>query len=219
MNSKPNDSQKIAHGPLVVGVGASAGGLEAFQGLLKALGDSPGIAIVFVQHLDPSSKSLLSELLKSSTSMDVVAIKGRRAIKANTIYVCPPQTLLELRKGFIRIAKTNEGVQRGDAATPIDHLFHSLAEDQGDRGVGVILSGGGSDGTLGLKAISDRGGLTFAQDSRSASHESMPRSAATTGQPPVKRGAVTWPSADTPSRRITCDAVIIRIFMSVDRET
>ncbi len=163
--------------PLVVGVGASAGGLEAFGALLTALGDSPGFAVVFVQHLDPNSKSLLPELLRSSTPMPIVEISGRKKLKRNTVYVSPPQSLLELKYGFVRIV---EPAERRHPAV-IDYFFHSLSEDLGARAIGVILSGGGTDGTLGLKAISDRGGLTFAQEPRSASHDSMPRSAATTG--------------------------------------
>ena len=170
---------KEMQSPLVVGVGvgASAGGLEAFQGLLTALGDSPGFSVVFVQHLDPHSKSVLTELLQKSTPMPVVEISGRKKLKLNTVYVCPAQSLLELKNGSVRIAEPAE--ERQPAA--IDYFFHSIAEDLGARGIGVILSGGGTDGTLGLKAISDRGGLTFAQEPRSASHDSMPRSAATTG--------------------------------------
>jgi len=163
--------------PLIVGVGASAGGLEAFQRLLTAIGDAPNMAIVFVQHLDPTSKSLLADLLAKSTAMSIVELAGRQKIKSNTVYVCPPQTLLELKNGFVSCVESEDERQAG----AIDHFFHSIAESQGDRGIGVILSGSGSDGTLGLKAISDRGGLTFAQSAESAKFDSMPRSAATTG--------------------------------------
>tara|TARA_R110002073_G_scaffold149182_2_gene302663 strand:- start:2886 stop:11477 length:8592 start_codon:yes stop_codon:yes gene_type:complete len=164
--------------PLIVGVGASAGGLEAFQELLKALGDAPGMAIVFIQHLDPQSKSLLVELLSKSTSMPVVELTDRTALIGDRVYICPPQTLLEIHNGSVRIVQPEDEIRR---TSTIDHFLHSLAQDQQDRGLGVILSGTGSDGTLGLKAISDRGGLTFAQDPVSAKYDSMPRSAATTG--------------------------------------
>lgn len=165
--------------PLIVGVGASAGGLEAFQELLSGLGDSPDMAIVFVQHLDPTTKSLLQDLLANTTTMDVVELAGRKKLKANTVYVGSPQALLELKNGYVRIVQPDDDEER--QSNSIDHFFHSIAEDQGERGIGIILSGAGSDGTLGLKAISDRGGLTFAQESKSAKFDSMPRSAATTG--------------------------------------
>ncbi|WP_197454706.1 PAS domain S-box protein [Stieleria varia] len=164
--------------PLIVGVGASAGGLEAFQELLRSLQDTNDIAIVFVQHLEKESDELLIELLSKSTPLDVVRIGGRKKVKAGSIYVCPPWTLLELRNSSLRIANADSNV-RPDA--PIDHFLQSLADDQGERGVGVILSGTGSDGTLGLKAINDAGGMTFTQSAESAKFDSMPRSAMTTG--------------------------------------
>ncbi len=170
--------QKNTTTPLIVGVGASAGGLEAFQELLAALGEAPGMAIVFVQHLDPKSPSLVSDLLAKATKLEVLELTRRRKLEANTVYVCPPQKQVELRQGW-----AHPSVAAGSRRQPglIDHFFNSIAEDQGQRGVGVILSGSGSDGTLGLKAISDCGGLTFAQEAASAKFDAMPRSAATTG--------------------------------------
>ncbi len=162
--------------PIIVGIGASAGGLEAFQDFLTGLGDTADMAIVFVQHLDPSSKSQLSQLLATTTTLCIVDIGGRTKLKPGTLYICPPQALLDFKNGFIAI--TSDGQCH---AHTIDHFLYSLAEDQGENAVGIILSGSGSDGTLGLKAISDQGGLTFAQDAKSAKYDSMPRSAATTG--------------------------------------
>ncbi len=170
-------SSRTQKGPLIVGVGASAGGLDAFQELLASIGNSPNIAIVFVQHRESASDSLLADLLKKSTSMSIVELAGRQKLKPDTLYLCPPHTHLDLRKGFVSVLAKGEGGRTG----VIDHFFHALAEDQGERGVGVILSGSGSDGTLGLKAISDNGGMTFAQSEKSAKFASMPRSAATTG--------------------------------------
>ncbi|MEZ6137592.1 MAG: PAS domain S-box protein [Pirellulaceae bacterium] len=164
--------------PLIVGVGASAGGLEAFQELLRSLGDTDDLSIVFVQHLENDGGDLLIELLSKSTTMEVASITGRKKLQPGTLYVCPPWKLLELTNGSLRIAKRDNN-ERPEA--PIDHFLQSLAEHQGERGVGVILSGTGSDGTLGLKAISDAGGMTFAQSAESAKYDSMPRSAATTG--------------------------------------
>ncbi|MGB7347222.1 MAG: PAS domain S-box protein [Pirellulaceae bacterium] len=164
--------------PLVVGVGASAGGLEAFTDLLKALGDEPGLAIVFVQHRNATTKSLLAKLLGGSTAMEIIEVSARTKVQANTVYLCPPKKLLTLGKGSLNV---QDDASKERQPTSIDHFFHSIAEDQGERGLGVILSGAGSDGTLGLKAINDCGGMTFSQDSQSAKYDSMPRNAATTG--------------------------------------
>jgi PAS domain S-box-containing protein len=164
--------------PLIVGVGASAGGLEAFQELLRTLGDSQDLAIVFVQHLEKESSDLLIEILGKSTPMRVAGVTGRTRLKPGTVYVCPSRTLLELKSGWLKVASMENG-ERPEA--PIDYFLQSIAESQRERGVGVVLSGLGSDGTLGLKAISDAGGLTFSQSAESAKYDSMPRSAATTG--------------------------------------
>ncbi|MCM2369668.1 PAS domain-containing protein [Aporhodopirellula aestuarii] len=174
----PHSATSKSQTLFVVAVGASAGGLDSFQDLLSGLGDAPDMAIVFVQHLDSSSQSLLPESLNRSTDMEVVEVNGRRKLKPATVYVCPPQALLALKNGFVSVTQQDEA-QRN--RTPIDHFFHSVAEDQDEYGIGVILSGSGSDGTLGLKSISDHGGITFAQDPASARFDSMPRSAATTG--------------------------------------
>lgn len=165
--------------PLIVGVGASAGGLEALRELVANLNETDEITIIFVQHLDPNTKSLLSDLISKCTSMDVIDLKiGRRKIKANSVYICPPRGLLALEDGAVQCTMLDADDRETNV---IDHFFHSIADTQGERGVGVILSGLGTDGTLGLKAISDCGGLTFAQDAKSANYDSMPRSAATTG--------------------------------------
>lgn len=170
--------QQSNNQPIIVGVGSSAGGLEAFGILLESLQDATGLALVYIQHLDPASKAVLLELLTKYTSLEVTELGDRTKLISGKIYVCPPQGLLEIRNGVVTLADSEINPHPSHA---IDHFFHSLAEDQGERAVGVILSGAGSDGTLGLKAISDSGGLTFAQDSKSAKYDSMPRSAATTG--------------------------------------
>ena len=179
-----NDIQRLQNNSLeratcmIIGVGASAGGLKALQELLRSLNDAQDMAIVFVQHPEEANDELLIDILGKATTYDIVSISGRKKLKARTVYVCPPWKLLEVKNGFLRIID-NENGDRPNA--PIDHFLQSLAENQGERSVGVILSGSGSDGTLGLKAISDAGGLTFAQSPDSAEHDSMPRSAATTG--------------------------------------
>lgn len=164
--------------PIIVGVGASAGGLDAFRSFLEALGDTSGLAIVFVQHADPNTKPPSAKAFGDVTSMPVHEISGSTEITAGAIYVCPSQKLLKLRDGQLQCLEP-KGSEK--PSTPIDHFFHSLGDSEGERGVGIILSGAGSDGTLGLKTISDCGGLTFAQEPTSARYDSMPRSAATTG--------------------------------------
>lgn len=165
--------------PLIVAVGASAGGLEAFTSFLAAIGREPGVAIVFVQHLEAKSKSLMASLLKPHTSMEVVELTHRTRVRTDSIYLCPPQRSLEVQNGFLIFVDDDNRQLRKTA--PIDHFFHSIAQQEKERGIGVILSGAGSDGTLGLKSISDSGGMTFAQDADSAKFDSMPRNAATTG--------------------------------------
>ena len=170
--------QQSSDQQIIVGVGASAGGLEAFEQLLEALGDAADLTIVFVMHLDPGSNALLGELLTKRTPLKIAEIKDRGRLEPGTLYVCPPQKLLEVKDGIVSFLPNEES---GHSTLVIDHFLQSLASDQGERAVGVILSGTGSDGTLGLKAISDSGGLTFAQEPGSAKFDSMPRSAAKTG--------------------------------------
>ncbi|QDV26501.1 PAS domain S-box protein [Aureliella helgolandensis] len=174
----PRFSSQTAGRLITVGVGASAGGFEAFTELLAHLGMPSHLAVVFVQHHDPSSQSLLAELLSGATEMKVVEISGRKKLKPGCVYVAPPDQFVEIKNGTIRpvVPAVDES-----PLSAVDHFFLSLAEDQGDLSVGIVLSGAGSDGAIGLKAISDTGGLTFAQDATSAKYDSMPRSAATTG--------------------------------------
>lgn len=176
--STQQHSNSARTGPIVVGVGAAAGGLPAFTEFLETLGESVGLAIVFVQHSDPNAKPQSADSLADHTQMQIQAVTGSTKIAANVIYVCPPQTLLQIRDGRIKVAEPEVSER---PPSPIDQLFHSLGESQGEDGIGIILSGAGSDGTLGLKTISDCGGLTFAQEPTSAQFDSMPRSAATTG--------------------------------------
>jgi len=166
---------------LMVGIGASAGGLKAIEEFMSALELRREVAkrltIVFVQHLDPGHENLLPQLIEKTTAMKVVLIEESAKLKPDTIYVVPPHAVLEMRNGTVKVVDNQSNVP----ATTIDDFLHSLAEDQTVNAVGIILSGAGSDGSLGLKAISDAGGLTFAQTVDSATFESMPQSAASTG--------------------------------------
>lgn len=162
----------------VVGVGASAGGLEAFTQLLKALPNDPGMAFVLVPHLDPTHASAMTELLARATRMPVYEVHDGIRLKPNQVYVIPPDRDMTIFDGMLRL------VQREPAPglhMPIDTFFRSLAAELHSNAVGVILSGTASDGTLGVAAIKSEGGITFAQDSGSAKYDGMPNNAIASG--------------------------------------
>ena len=161
----------------VVGIGASAGGLEAFTQMLKHLPANTGMAYVLVQHLDPNHESMLAGLLTSHTAMPVTQAAQGTKVEPDHVYIIPPNTQMAVRRGVLEL--TPRSGDRG-RNLPIDFFFSSLARDQRSRSVGVILSGAASDGTLGLEAIKAAGGITFAQD-ESAKFDGMPRSAVAAG--------------------------------------
>jgi two-component system CheB/CheR fusion protein len=163
---------------LVVGVGASAGGLEAFTELLESLPHHPGLAILFAAHLEPHHKSHLPEILAKVSPIPVHEVTEGMTVEVNHVYLMPPNTNMALMDGSLSLTPRTA---RPGPHMPIDHLFRSLAAIQKSRAIGVILSGGGSDGTLGFQAIKAEGGITLAQDERSARQASMPRSAALDG--------------------------------------
>lgn len=175
--SGPPERSPSKHFP-VVGIGASAGGLEAFTSFLKALPADTGMAFVLVQHMDPSHESLLNRLLTKDTAMPVYQVRDGMAVKPNCVYVIPPNTDMTIRKGKLRLVARPAGSIRH---TPIDSFLDALAEDQQNLAIGVILSGIGSDGTKGLQAIKAQGGISFAQDADSAKYPGMPQSAVATG--------------------------------------
>ena len=159
-------------------IGASAGGLEAFTQLLRALPSDTGMAFVLVQHLDARHESMLTTLLSGVTPMAVAEVKHGVQAQPNHMYVIPPNADITIVNGILQL------VRRGAPAgrhMPIDHFFRSLAQDQGARAIGVVLSGTAADGTLGLKAIKAEGGITFAQEPGSAKYDGMPRSAISAG--------------------------------------
>ena len=163
---------------LIVGVGASAGGLESFRSLLGAVRPATGMAFILVQHLDPTHESMLVELLTGHTPLTVrEAVDGMR-IEPDHLYVIPPDAYLSVGAGALHISKPQ--VRHG-ARLPFDYLLNSLAQSYGARAVCVVLSGTGGDGSLGLRAIKDAGGVVIAQDPEEASFDGMPRSAIATG--------------------------------------
>jgi two-component system CheB/CheR fusion protein len=162
----------------VVGVGASAGGLEAFRELLKHLPADTGMAFVLVQHLDPHHESLLAPLLAGSTSMPVREARDNMPVEPNCVYVIPPDTNMGILHERLQLVQRQ--MEKG-RYLPVDWFLRTLAEDRGTAAIGVILSGTASDGTLGLKAVKAAGGITFAQDEASAEYFGMPSSAIAAG--------------------------------------
>ena len=162
----------------IVGIGASAGGLEAFRQLLHNTSPDLGMGIVLVQHLAPSHESALPELLSRSIKLPVSEVKDGIAVEPNHVYVIPPNSNMAILNGFLHLMP-REATQ--GQHLPIDYFMRSLAVDRGERAIGVILSGTASDGTLGLKAIKAQGGITFAQDEQSAKYPGMPHSAVAAG--------------------------------------
>ena len=164
----------------VVGIGASAGGLDAFKSLIKAIPVDSGMAYVIVQHLDPKHESLLPEILQKFTKIPVLEITNDIAVKPDHIYVIPSNKIMVANDGVLKLAsrpdKSNKILH-----LPIDIFFESLAVVHQNHAIGVVLSGTASDGTSGLKAIKENGGFTFAQDEMSASYKSMPNSAVEAG--------------------------------------
>src|SRR5450631_4573988 len=162
----------------IVGIGASAGGLEALDQFLGRVPTGSGMAFVIVQHLDPTRKGLMPELLQRATSMKVIQVKDRTTVRPDCVYVIPPNKDLSILHGVLHLLAP--AAPRG-LRLPIDSFLRSLAADQGSQSVGVILSGMGSDGTLGLSAIKEKGGTVFVQTPASAKFDSMPRSAIDAG--------------------------------------
>ncbi|MGA2700296.1 MAG: chemotaxis protein CheB [Isosphaeraceae bacterium] len=163
---------------VVVGVGASAGGLEALSDLLANLPANTGMAVVVVQHLDPQHESKLSNLLSRVTHLPVLEATQDLAVQPDHVYVIPRNTTMTIAQGVLQLAP------RGAARVshlPIDLFLKSLAEDRQSAAIGVILSGTGTDGTLGMEEIKAAGGITFAQDEASAKYSGMPQSAARSG--------------------------------------
>ncbi|MFM0392560.1 chemotaxis protein CheB [Paraburkholderia phytofirmans] len=162
----------------IVGIGASAGGLEAISELISTIPRSSGLALLIVQHLDPTRRSLLPEILTKHTAMPVVEAVEGMLIEADHVYVIPPNARMRIAQRRINLQPRVDVL---GPPMPIDDLLESLANDQGANAIGVILSGSGSDGALGLKAIQNEGGITFAQDEASARFASMPQAAIGTG--------------------------------------
>src|SRR5471032_3357623 len=162
----------------IVGIGASAGGLAAFGELLSAIPPDSGMGFVVIQHLDPTHPSMLGEALGRSTAMKVATATNGTAIQPNHVYVIPPNTDLALNGNALQLVPRDESRKPHLA---IDFFLRSLASQRGPQSIGVLLSGSGSDGTEGLRAIKAEGGITFAQSPGSAKFGEMPQSAISAG--------------------------------------
>jgi Methylase of chemotaxis methyl-accepting proteins len=170
LKSNPKDEKRIP----VVGVGSSAGGLEALGKMFQNMPIDSGVGFVLIQHLDPSHKSSMAELLRRYTKMEVLEIEDGMCVEPNKLYVTPPNKNVGIINGILHldVPKEPHGLRR-----PIDFFFQSLAEDMEEYAIGIILSGFGSDGTIGMRGIKSMGGMLIAQDPESAVSGSMPSSA------------------------------------------
>jgi two-component system CheB/CheR fusion protein len=162
----------------IVGIGASAGGLEALEQFLRHVPQGSGLALVIVQHLDPTHRGILPELLQRATGMTVLQARDRLPVKPDCVYVIPPNKDMSILHGVLHLFEPT--APRG-LRLPIDFFLRSLADDQQERSIGVILSGMGSDGTMGLRAIKEKAGVSLVQEPASARFDSMPRSAIDAG--------------------------------------
>jgi two-component system CheB/CheR fusion protein len=165
-------------GTTIVAIGASAGGIEALTELMNHLPVDTGMSFVLVQHLDPKHHSILTELLARKTAMSVTEVSEGLHVEPNHVYVIPPNASMSISDHTLHLGPREES--RG-LHMSVDHFMRSLAEQEGNRAIGVILSGSGSDGTMGMAEIQAHGGVTFAQDAASAKYDGMPRSAAASG--------------------------------------
>ncbi len=158
----------------IVGIGASAGGLEALEQFLGNVPDNCGMAFVVIQHLDPHHVGVMPELLQRTTSMKVLQVSDKMQVQPNHLYVIPPNKSMSILKNFLHLF---EPVETRGLRLPIDLFFRSLAEDLQERSIGIILSGMGSDGSLGLQAIKEKNGIVLVQDPLTAKFDGMPGSA------------------------------------------
>ncbi|MDQ7785840.1 MAG: CheR family methyltransferase, partial [Desulfomonilaceae bacterium] len=162
----------------IVGIGASAGGLDAFEKFFTNLPPDTGMAFVLVQHLDPTHKSILSELIKRYTIMKVVEVEDGMPVKPNSVFVIPPNRYMGILNGTLYLL---EPTALPGHRTPIDYFFRTLAEDQKENAICIVLSGTGTEGTIGLRTIKGEGGMGMVQDPVSAKYDGMPRNAISTG--------------------------------------
>jgi len=173
VSSKKKSDSDTGQFPIVA-IGASAGGLEAFEQFLSNVPENSGMAYVMIQHLDPTQKGMLPELLQRVSKMKVFQVKDHMVVKPNCVYVIPPNTSMSILKGALYLF---EPIEVRGLRLPIDFFLRSLADDRHERGIGVILSGMGSDGSIGVRAIKEKNGIVMVQEPTTAKYNSMPRNA------------------------------------------
>lgn len=171
------ESKPDVSGPPVVGIGASAGGLDAFKRFFAAMPADSGVAFVLIPHLDPKHKSLMAELLTRYTRMPVAEAEDGMAVEANRVYIIPPNKYMTISGGVLRLSGP---IEHGGPQTSIDLFLRSLGEDKQEQAICIILSGTGAHGTLGLKAVKATGGMAMVQDPDTADYPAMPMSAIAT---------------------------------------
>lgn len=182
----------------VVGIGASAGGLDALKDFFRAMPRDTGMAFVVIQHLDPHQVSHLPSVLAKYTKMTVVHAKDRVVVEANSIYTIPPNKFLSIRNNKLQLSET---FKSNSVRLPIDFFFHSLAQEHHEKAIAVLLSGGGSDGSIGIRDIRSEGGIVMVQDPTTAQFDLMIRSALATG---LVDGVL--PAAQIPAAILQCVA-------------
>jgi two-component system, chemotaxis family, CheB/CheR fusion protein len=175
---RDNDPASQMESIAIVGIGASAGGLEALESFFAHAPPDTGMAFVIIQHLSPTYKSAMDDLLRKRTNMKVMVTEDGMKVEPGSIYLNPPDREVAIFNGVLHLV---DPVSTRGFRLPIDHFFRSLAEDQGERAICIILSGTGTDGTAGLRAVKGVGGLIMVQDQNQAKYDGMPRSAIDTG--------------------------------------
>ncbi len=175
----------------IVGIGASAGGLEALEQFFSNTPPNNGMAFVVIQHLDPTYVGIMPELLQRATDMKVIQVSDHLQIRPDHVYVIPPNRSMSVLNGYLHLFEPTE--LRG-LRLPIDIFFRSLADDQNEKSIGIILSGMGSDGSLGLKAIKGKNGIVLVQDPATAKFNGMPNSAIATVSVDILASANELPS-------------------------
>jgi len=174
ITEQPEKENHSSLGFPIVGIGASAGGLEALDQFFENMPKDNGMAFVVIQHLDPTHVGIMPELLQRTTKMKVLQVTDHLKVQANHVYVIPPNKSMSILKGHLFLF---EPIELRGLRLPIDHFFRSLAEDQQEKSIGIVLSGMGSDGSLGLKAIKEKNGVLLVQDPLTAKFDGMPQSA------------------------------------------
>ena len=176
-DNEPLKEQNRAAEPLVIGIGASAGGVEALQQFFSCMPNNSGLSFVVVQHLSPDYKSLMADILGKHTEMTVLQASNEMPVEADTVYLIPPKKYMIIKDGKLILSDYASGTLNH----PIDIFFTSLAEEKREHAIVVVLSGTGSDGTNGVKSVKEYGGLVIAQEPETAKFDGMPKSVIQTG--------------------------------------